>query len=90
MSRKVEIRPEEAKRATRPECPVTRTQFQKEAKPLEVVINGQSFTAMPRVFKTKSFGYHLNPKIMVKVGETLLECQVGLNITGIHSKQAED
>lgn len=92
MSRKQEIDPKDAKLAKEPRnpCPVTRTEFRKHAKPIDIVINGQPFQAMPRVFSTQGFGYHLNPKIVLMVGDVPMECQVGLNITGIKSKEAKD
>lgn len=66
-------------------CPVSRTQFVKEAKPVDVVINGVPLVAQVKEFSTGSFGFFLNDKVAIKVGDVTVKCQVGMNITAIGS-----
>jgi hypothetical protein len=70
------------------ECPVTRDEFQAQAKGLEVSINGQSVLAQVKEFSTGSFGWHFGDKVTVKVGDKLVKVQVGLTMTVIGSKEA--
>jgi hypothetical protein len=67
-------------------CNVTRSQFQAEAKPVEVVINGQPVVAEVKEFQTGSFGWHHGDKVTLKVGDTYVKVQVGLTLTVIGSK----
>ena len=69
-------------------CPITRSAFVGEAKPVEVAINGQSVLAEVKEFSTGSFGWHFGDKVTLKVGETLVRVQVGLTLTVIGSKEA--
>lgn len=68
-------------------CPVGRTQFSKEAKPVDVVINGVPLVAQVKEFSTGSFGFYLNGKVPIKVGDVTVNCQVGMNLTAIGSKE---
>ena len=68
-------------------CNVTREQFQAEAKPVEVTINGQPVVADVKQFSTGSFGWHYGEKVSLKVGDTLVKVQVGLTLTVIGSKE---
>lgn len=67
-------------------CNVSREQFQAEAKPVEVTINGQPVVAEVKQFSTGSFGWHHGDKVTIRVGETLVKVQVGLTLTVIGSK----
>ena len=67
-------------------CPISREQFQAEAKPVEVSINGQPVVADVKQFSTGSFGWHHGDKVTIRVGETLVKVQVGLTLTVIGSK----
>ena len=69
-------------------CPVSREQFQAEAKPVEVVINGQPVVAEVKQFSTGSFGWHHGDKVTIRVGDTLVKVQVGLTLTVIGGKEA--
>ena len=69
-------------------CPVSREQFQAEAKTVEVTINGQPVMAEVKEFSTGSFGWHFGDKVTLKVGDTLVKVQVGLTLTVIGSKDA--
>jgi hypothetical protein len=66
-------------------CPITRAQF-KQAKPVEVVINGIPMTGEVKEFSTGSLGWYLNGKVTIKVGETPVSVQIGMNMTIVGSK----
>jgi hypothetical protein len=68
-------------------CPVTRAEFREQAKPVEVTINGVPLQAEVKEFSTGSFGWYLNGKVPVKVGDKTVHVQVGLNLTVIGSKE---
>ena len=68
-------------------CPVSRSEFQAQAKGVEVTINGQPVLAQVKEFSTGSFGWHHGDKVTIKVGETLVKVQVGLTLTVIGSKE---
>ena len=68
-------------------CPITRTEFTSNAKSVEVVINGVPFIAEPKSFSTGSLGWYLNGKAALKVGETPVSVQIGLNLTIVGSKE---
>ena len=67
-------------------CPVTRDVFFKKAQPLNVEINNIPMTAEPKEFSTGSLGWYLNGKATVKVGDTPVTVQIGMNVTVIGSK----
>ena len=67
-------------------CPVSREQFRADAKPIEVVINGIPLTAEIKEFSTGSLGWYLNGKMTIKVGETPVSVQIGMNMTILGSK----
>ena len=68
-------------------CPVTRKDFQAQAKGIEVVINGQPMLAQVKEFSTGSFGWHLGDKVTVMLGDTPVKVQIGLTLTVIGSKE---
>ena len=68
-------------------CPVTREQFRQNAKAIEVIINGEKMTANVKEFSTGSLGWNINGKLTVKIGETPVTVQVGLNLTIVGSKE---
>lgn len=72
--------------AVKTTCSITREQF-KQAKPVEVVINGIPMTAEVKEFSTGSLGWYLNGKVSVKVGDTPVTVQIGMNMTIIGSKE---
>lgn len=72
--------------AAKTTCPVTRAQFQQLAKPVEVVIDGTKLQAMNREFSTGSLGWNISSKMTIKVGDTPVTVQVGLNLTIVGSK----
>jgi len=71
-------------------CPVSRGEFLADAKPVEVIINGQPVVAEVKEFSTGSFGWHYGDKVTLKVGDTLVKVQVGLTLTVIGSKEAPE
>ena len=73
--------------AAKTTCPITRPQFTQNAKPIEVVVNGIPMTAEVKEFSTGSLGWYLNGKMTVKVGETPVTIQIGMNMTILGSKE---
>ena len=71
--------------ASKTTCPITRAQF-KQAKPVEVVINGVPMSAEVKEFSTGSLGWYLNGKMTIKIGETAVTVQIGMNMTIVGSK----
>ena len=66
---------------------LTRASFRQDAKPVALVINGQTYAAEVKEFSTGSLGWNLNGKITLKVGDTLVTCQCGVNLTVVGSKE---
>ena len=67
-------------------CPITRAQF-RDARPVEITINGSPMLADPREFSTGSLGWYLNGKTVVDVNGTKVTVQVGVNLTVVGSKE---
>ena len=78
--------PEKAKKDKSTRCPITKEAFLAAAKPLNVTIDGMAMTATPFEFSTGSFGWRINNKVPIKVGETTVELSIGANLTVIGSK----
>jgi hypothetical protein len=68
-------------------CPISRPEFHKDAKSVELTINGIPMIAEVREFSTGSLGWYLNGKTTVKVGEKNVTVQIGLNMTIVGSKE---
>jgi hypothetical protein len=68
------------------QCPVSRNDFWNRAEPLTIEINQIPMTAEPKEFSTGSLGWYLNGKTTVKVGDTAVPVQIGMNVTVIGSK----
>lgn len=66
-------------------CGMTKEQFLAEAKPLHIIVNGQTVIAMPKAFSTGSFGYYLGDKTAIEVAGRPLRLQLGMNATVIGS-----
>lgn len=73
--------------AAKTTCPITRQQFSENAKPVEVVINGIPMSAEVKEFSTGSLGWYLNGKMSIKVGDTSVTVQIGMNMTIVGSKE---
>lgn len=70
-------------------CPITLAQFKKLAEPIEVRIGDRAVVADVKEFSTGSFGWYINAKIPVKVGDVTLNLQIGANMTVVNSKEAD-
>lgn len=70
------------------DCPLTRAQFLSAAKALNLQIEGAPLAAVVKEFSTGSFGWYLNGKINVTVGDKTLTVQVGGNFVVVGSKDA--
>jgi len=70
-------------------CPLSLSEFQESAKPLEIVVNGQKMLAEVKAFSTGSFGWYLNGKMAIDVGGKVVSVQIGMNLTVVGSKEAD-
>jgi hypothetical protein len=68
-------------------CPISRGDFHKDAKAVELTIGGVPMVAEVREFSTGSLGWYLNNKTSIKVGEKNVTVQIGLNMTIVGSKE---
>ncbi len=69
-------------------CPVTREQFNKNAKPLALTINGQQVYCPVKQFSTGSFGWRAaSDKFTVEIDGVLVRVQPGINLTVVGSKE---
>jgi hypothetical protein len=67
-------------------CPINRDQFTDQAKPLEIIINGEKMHVPVKEFSTGSLGWYLNKKMDIKIGDVPVSVQIGLNMTIVGSK----
>ena len=67
-------------------CAISRADFMAAAKPLEITINGIPMIAEIKEFSTGSFGFYINGKMNVKIGEKSVPVQIGANFTVVNSK----
>lgn len=75
---------------SKPQAPITREEFIEGAKPVAVTIAGMPGAAIPKEFKTGSFGWNMNTKATIEVDGVQVPVQVGLNLTVIGSKPPKD
>ena len=68
-------------------CPISHAQFRQGARPVEIVIGGQTLRAEVKEFSTGSLGWYLNGKTSVTVGGVSVPVQIGLNLTIVGSKE---
>jgi hypothetical protein len=62
-------------------------EFTSRAKPVEVLIGGNRFIAMPKRFSTGSLGWYLNAKTSLPDDNGDMQpVQIGLNLTIVGSK----
>jgi hypothetical protein len=73
--------------AAKTTCPITRKHFVENAKAVDVVVNGIPLIAEVKEFSTGSLGWYLNGKTTIKVGETAVSVQIGMNLTIVGSKE---
>jgi hypothetical protein len=70
-------------------CVISKADFIAAAKPLEITINGVPMLAEVKEFSTGSFGFFINGKMNVKIGEKSVPVQIGANFTVVNSKEAK-
>jgi hypothetical protein len=68
-------------------CPITRSEFQTKAKPIQVTINNVPYVAEAKEFSTGSLGWNINAKATINLDGTPVPVQIGLNLTVIGSKE---
>lgn len=68
-------------------CPVTRAEFNANAKPVIIKIGDKELIAEAREFSTKSLGWYLNGKTTLLVGNQPVPVQIGMTLTVIGSKE---
>jgi hypothetical protein len=71
------------------ECPLTRDEFLKAAKPLTVTVGGRQVVASVKEFSTGSLGWFSNDKIVVEIDGVPVKVQANLNLIVVGSKEAE-
>ena len=69
-------------------CPVSAADFKKNAKPLTVTIGDKTVIVPVKEFQTGSFGWYINEKVVVMVGDVPVSVQVGANLIVVGSKEA--
>jgi hypothetical protein len=67
-------------------CPISRGDFHKDAKAVELTIGGVPMVAEVREFSTGSLGWYLNGKTIIPVAGKDVTVQIGLNLTIVGSK----
>lgn len=78
--------------ASKTVCPITRSEFAANARPITVVILDHDGTELgrrklyPRTFSTDSLGWNLSDKVEIPVLSQPVVVQVGLNATVVGSK----
>jgi hypothetical protein len=72
--------------ATKTPCPISREHFRQHAQPIKVTIGGIPQEAIAKEFSTGSLGWNINGKVQIDVGGKLVQCQVGMNLTIVGSK----
>lgn len=65
---------------------ISKEEFLEVANVLEGSIGGHRIMMLPREFKTGSFGFSHNGKVMVQVGSKLVQVQINLNLIVVGSK----
>ncbi len=67
--------------------PISRSDFEAGAAPIEIDIGGTKLTAVPKQFSTGSFGWNVNGKATLMVNGKPVPVQVGANLIVIGSKE---
>lgn len=76
-----------AKKPTEPKpIQITKEDFTKGAKPMQVTIGSTTITLSPKDFSTGSFGWFAGEKVVVEVEGKPIKCQLGLNLIVVGSK----
>jgi hypothetical protein len=61
-------------------------EFIKNAKSLQLTVDGQSISLDPRTFSTGSLGWNFSGKLPIKVGDKTLKIQASINLMVVGSK----
>lgn len=69
-------------------CPITRGEFEEHAAALPAQIAGCEVELPVKAFSTGSLGWYANQKINVRIGQKLVQCQLGVTLTVVNSKEA--
>jgi hypothetical protein len=67
-------------------CPISREDFQRKAKTIQVTIGGSSQEAMVKQFATGSFGWYLNGRTTIDVDGTAVPVLINASFIVIGSK----
>jgi len=65
---------------------VTADQFRRDARPLVGILAGMPIEVLPHENKSGSYGWHAGGKRYFRVGDEVVEAQVGINITIVGTK----
>lgn len=68
-------------------CAISRAEFRQAAQALECKLADSLQLAEAKEFSTGSLGWFANGKMPVKVGNKVVQVQIGLNLTIIGSKE---
>ncbi len=69
-------------------CPLTRAEFLEAAKPLAVVVDGQTKIAAPKEYSTGSFGWRLSEKTVMTINGVPTKVNVDVNMIVVGSKES--
>jgi len=73
--------------AKKTNCPISRSEFRANAKPIVIKIGEVPLSAEVKEFSTGSLGWYLNGKTTIDVGGTPVSVQIGMNLTIVGSKE---
>jgi hypothetical protein len=68
-------------------CPISRSEFQENAKPVTVQIGEDRLEADVKEFSTGSLGWYLNGKTKIEINGIKVPVQIGLTLTVVGSKE---
>lgn len=68
---------------------VSKKQTLKAGSPIRVIIAGQEHAGMWRQFSSRKWGWNVSAKANLKFGDTIVACQIGVNVIAIGSDSGE-
>lgn len=68
-------------------CSISRAEFREAAKAIELAIAGSPTLAEVKEFSTGSLGWYANGKMPIKIGNKVVQVQIGINLTVVGSKE---
>lgn len=71
----------------RKDCPITLNQFLTLARPITLMVDGQSITLEPREYSSGSFGFGYYGKVTTKIGEQQIKLQASISLVVANSKK---